>query len=175
MIDVVKAKVPSLPDNNLAILRVLNLTIKDVTEAIDNFHFNNAIASIRSLFNSLLSYKVSNINDEIVILHSTKNFLILINPMVPHLAEELWANLKNKKMICNETWPSVNNDFLLETNVEIPIQINGKMRALINVPIDTDKETLEKLALMEQNVKKFLNATPKKVIIIPNRIINFVL
>ena len=78
-------------------------------------------------------------------------------------------------MICNETWPSVNNDFLLETNVEIPIQINGKMRALINVPIDTDKETLEKLALMEQNVKKFLNATPKKVIIIPNRIINFVL
>jgi leucyl-tRNA synthetase len=164
-----------LSDNNLAILRVLNLTIKDVTEAIDNFHFNNAIASIRSLFNSLLSYKISNINDEIVILHSTKNFLILINPMVPHLAEELWANLKSKKMICNETWPSVNNDFLLETNVEIPIQINGKMRALINVPIDTDKETLEKLALMEQNVKKFLNATPKKVIIIPNRIINFVL
>ena len=95
--------------------------------------------------------------------------------MVPHLAEELWANLKNKEMICNETWPSVNNEFLLETSVEIPIQINGKMRALISVPIDTDKKTLEKLALMEQNVKKFLNTPPKKVIIISNRIINFVL
>ena len=146
-----------------------------MSDAIDNFHFNNAIASIRSLFNSLLSYKILNTNDEIVILHTTRKFLILINPMVPHLAEELWAILKNKDMICNETWPSVNNDFLLETNVEIPIQINGKMRALINVPIDTDKETLEKLALMEQNVKKFLNTAPKKVIIIPNRIINFVL
>ncbi len=95
--------------------------------------------------------------------------------MVPHIAEELWETLQFDGMICNASWPNVNSIYLLQNNVEIPIQINGKMRALINVPIDTDKNELELLALKEKNIKKFLNGKPKKVIIIPNRIVNFVI
>ena len=77
-------------------------------------------------------------------------------------------------MICHADWPVVNEVFLEKNNVKIPIQVNGKMRAIIEVPSDLNKEDLEKLALNEKNVLKFLNGRPKKSIIIPNRIINFV-
>ena len=77
-------------------------------------------------------------------------------------------------MICYADWPVVNEVFLEKNNVKIPIQVNGKMRAVIEVPSDVNKEDLEKLALSEKNVLKFLSGKPKKSIIIPNRIVNFV-
>ena len=79
----------NLSDCNNELLRSVNTTIDEVTESIDNFHFNNAVASIRSLFNSISSYKILNYIDEVIITYSTKQLLILINPMVPHIAEEL--------------------------------------------------------------------------------------
>ena len=82
--------------------------------------------------------------------------------------------LNNKNTISNEKWPQVDLNFIKKNNVKIPIQINGKVRAVIEVPIDTNKEDIEKIALKEKNVLKFLNNNPKKVIIIPNRIVNFV-
>ena len=95
--------------------------------------------------------------------------------MVPHIAEELWEKLDKSKMICNQAWPEVDETYLQKNNVEIPIQVNGKMRALINVPYDTNKLDLENMAMKEKNVLKFLNGVPKKVIIIPNRVVNFVI
>ena len=74
-----------------------------------------------------------------------------------------------------QAWPEVDQTYLQKNNVEIPIQVNGKMRALINVPYDTKKSDLEKMAIKEKNVLKFLNGVPKKVIIIPNRVIHFVI
>ena len=168
----------TLPKNlsqpNKELLRTLNVTIKEITQSIDDFHFNNAVASIRSLFNSILSYKIVDESDDKVVLHTTKKLLILINPMVPHIAEELWATLNNSEMICNQAWPEVDETYLKKNNVEIPIQVNGKMRAVINVPYDTNKLDLENMAIKEKNVLKFLIGVPKKVIIIPNRVINFV-
>ena len=163
-----------LTPNNLNLLRILHITINDVTDSIENFHFNNAVASTRSLFNTVVSYKITCKEDENLILHTLKNLLIIINPMVPHIAEELWEKLEPNSMVCNACWPNVNKDFIQQQNIEIPIQVNGKMRALIKVPLDTNKEQLENLALKEKNVIKFLNGKPKKVIIIPNRIVNFV-
>ena len=98
----------------------------------------------------------------------------MINPMVPHIAEELWKTLNNEGLVCNANWPSINKNFMKKSTVKIPIQVNGKMRAVIEVSLDLSKEELEKLALKEENVLKFLNGLPKKSIIIPNRIINFV-
>ncbi len=168
-----------LPDNlsqlHKELLAGLNTTIKEVTKSIDNFHFNIAVASIRSLFNALSSYKILNNDDKSVILHSTKKLLILINPMVPHIAEALWENLDENNMIAIENWPSVDNTFEVNNKIKIPVQINGKMRAVIEVQKDLDKDNLEKIALEEENILKFLNKAPKKVIIIPNRIVNFVI
>ena len=152
----------------------MNKTIEEVTKSIENFHFNIAVASIRTLFNSILSYKVITDADKTVILYVTKRLLIMINPMVPHIAEELWEFLNNKNFICYEEWPLVNKSIMPKESVKIPIQVNGKMRAVIEVPIDLGQDDLEKIALKQQNVQKFLDGTPKKTIIIPNRIINFV-
>ena len=163
-----------LSQPNKELIRTLNVTIKEITQSIDNFHFNNAVASIRSLFNSILSYKIINQHDDEIVLYTTKKLLILINPMVPHIAEELWATINNSEMICNQTWPEIDKTYLQKNNVEIPIQVNGKMRALINVPYDTNKLNLKNIAMKEKNVLKFLNGVPKKVIVIPNRVVNFV-
>ena len=95
--------------------------------------------------------------------------------MVPHIAEALWQKLKENNMIAIESWPTFDNTFEEKNKIKIPIQINGKMRAIIEVQKDINKDDLEKIALKEKNVLKFLNVTPKKVIIIPNRIVNFVI
>jgi len=168
-------KIPSeLSDHNKELLVDLNKTIEEVTKSIENFHFNIAVASIRTLFNSILSYKVITDADKTVILYVTKRLLIMINPMVPHIAEELWEFLNNKNFICYEEWPLVNKSIMQKESVKIPIQVNGKMRAVIEVSIDLGQDDLEKIALKQQNVQKFLDGIPKKTIIIPNRIINFV-
>ena len=165
----------NLTKKNKELLSIMNKTIKEVTKAIDEFHFNLAVASIRSLFNSLSSYEIDDDDDDTtVVIHVTEKLLILINPMVPHLAEELWSNLKNKDIIANESWPQVDLNYIQKNKINIPIQVNGKVRAVIEVPIDTNKKEIEEIALKEKNVLKFLNNKPKKVIIIPNRIVNFV-
>jgi len=163
-----------LSDQNKKLLVDLNNTIVEVTKSIENFHFNIAVASIRSLFNSISSYKVNTEKDKTILLYVTKKLLIMINPMVPHIAEELWEYLNNENLICFEDWPSINKSLMQRESVKIPIQVNGKMRAVIEVSIDLSRDDLEKLALKEKNVLKFLDGSPKKTIIIPNRIINFV-
>ena len=171
----VKNGLPSkLSNQNEELLTDLNVAIQETTKSIENFTFNIAVASIRTLFNKLSSYKALTDDDNSILLFVTNKLLIMINPMVPHIAEELWETLNNEGMICYADWPVVNEVFLEKNNVKIPIQVNGKMRAVIEVPSDVNKEDLEKLALSEKNVLKFLSGKPKKSIIIPNRIVNFV-
>ena len=165
----------NISETNKKLLTFMNITIKDVTKAIEEFHFNIAVAQIRSLFNLVSSHIIENDNDVKVVRFVTNKLLILINPMVPHLAEELWFNLGNENLISNECWPKIELDYIKKDNIKIPIQINGKVRAVINVPMDISNSDLEKIALKEKNVLKFLNKNPKKVIVIPNRIVNFVI
>jgi leucyl-tRNA synthetase len=163
-----------LSEQNKELLVSLNFAIEEITKSIENFSFNIAVASIRTLFNHLVSHKVETDTDKSILLFVTNKLLIMINPMVPHIAEELWQTLNNEGLICNAVWPSVNKSFMKKSSVKIPIQVNGKMRSIIEVSLNLDKDELEKLALKEENVLKFLNGSPKKSIIIPNRIINFV-
>jgi leucyl-tRNA synthetase len=163
-----------LSGQNKELLVSLNFAIDEITKSIENFSFNIAVASIRTLFNHLVSYEVKTDTDKSILLFVTNKLLIMINPMVPHIAEELWKTLNNEGLVCNANWPSINKTFMKKSTVKIPIQVNGKMRAVIEVSLDLSKEELEKLALKEENVLKFLNGLPKKSIIIPNRIINFV-
>ena len=165
----------NLSKQNKELLTFMNTTIKDVTKAIDEFHFNIAVAQIRSLFNVIFSHEIKNNDDMKVVFFVTNKLLILINPMVPHLAEELWNSLGNENLISDEYWPKVDLNYIKKNNVKIPIQINGKVRAVIEVPIDLNKVDIEKIALKEKNVLKFLNKNPKKVIVIPNRVVNFVI
>ena len=95
--------------------------------------------------------------------------------MVPHLAEELWHHLVGKQIIANQSWPEVDKKYVQKDSVKMPIQINGKVRAIVEIPINSNEEDIKTIALKEKNVLKFLIDKPKKVIIIPNRIVNFVI
>ena len=171
-----KGELPTnISKQNKKLLTFMYTTIKHVTKAIDEFHFNIAVAQIRSLFNAISSHEVKSNDDIKVVFFVTGKLLILINPMVPHLAEELWHSLGNKNSISDEYWPKVDLGYVKKNDVKIPIQINGKVRAVIEVPIDINKVDIEKIALKEKNVLKFLNKNPKKVIFIPNRVVNFVM
>ncbi len=165
----------NLSKSHKELLATLNATIEEVTKSIDDFHFNIAVASIRSLFNAISSYKILNNDDKSVILYNVKKLLILINPMVPHIAEALWENLNEKVLIANESWPIADKSFEEKHLIKIPVQVNGKMRAIIEVQKDLNNDQLKQIALKEKNILKFLNDTPKKIIIVPNRIVNFVI
>ena len=153
----------------------MHSTIKNVTKAIEEFHFNIAVAQIRNLFNVVFSHKIENDDDAKVVLFVISRLLVLINPMVPHISEELWHSLGNKNLISNENWPKIDLNYIKKSNVKIPIQVNGKVRAVVEVPINLSNKDIEQIALKEENVLKFLNKSPKKVIIIPNRVVNFVI
>jgi len=165
----------NLSKKHKELLKILNVSIIEVTKAIDEFHFNIAVASVRSLFNSISNYEIKNDLDSQVIIYVTKKLLILINPMVPHLAEELWHHLVGEQIIANQSWPEVDKKYVQKDSVKMPIQINGKVRAIVEIPINSNEEDIKKIALKEKNVLKFLIDKPKKVIIIPNRIVNFVI
>ena len=113
----------------------MNTSIKEVTKGIEEFHFNIAVASVRSLFNSMSSYKVKNDDDKTVIFYVTKTFLILINPMVPHLAEELWHSMDNPGMILNESWPKVDLNYI-HKNYKGSISFVKDIRATITTQLN---------------------------------------
>ena len=150
-------------------------TIKNVTQAIDDFHFNIAIANIRILFNELNSYKTETKNNKIIKKFCISNFLILLNPICPHICEEAWEILGNNQSISESSWPKVDLKYLDEDQIILPIQINGKRRGEIKISKSLNSKEIENLALSHQNIIKFLTKAPKKVIYIPNKIINIVI
>ena len=129
----------------------MHSTIKDVTKAVEEFHFNIAVAQIRNLFNVVFSHKIENNDDVKVVLFVISRLLVLINPMVPHIAEELWYNLGNKDSISNESWPKVDINYIKKSNIKIPIQVNGKVRAVIEVPINLDKNDIKEIVRSGKN------------------------
>ena len=150
-------------------------TIKNVTQAIDDFHFNIAIANIRTLFNELNLYRNKKDKDKIILKFCISNFLILLNPICPHICEEAWEILGNNQSISDVPWPEINFEYLNDNYITLPIQINGKRRAEIKVSKSLSSKEVENLALNHQNIIKFLTETPKKIIYIPNKIINIVI
>ena len=173
--DIPYQKIKHANEDDFHILSSTYKTIKNVTQAIDDFHFNIAIANIRTLFNELYLYKNKKNNDKIVFKFCISNFLILLNPICPHICEETWKILGNKKSISDSPWPKVDLKYLNDNHITLPIQINGKRRAEIRISKSLSGKEVENLALNHQNIIKFLTETPKKIIYIPNKIINIVI
>ena len=168
-------KIKHNDENDFNIFFITYKTIKIVTQAIEDFHFNIAIANIRTLFNELNLYKTKTRNNKIIKKFCISNFLILLNPICPHICEEAWKILGNRDYISDIPWPNVDTEYLNENQIIIPIQINGKRRGEIKVSKSLDSKKIEDLALNHQNIVKFLTQTPKKIIYIPNKIINIVI
>lgn len=155
----------------------LNQTIVKVSRDIgERKQFNTAIASIMELLNNYI--KVAFVSDEAKHFRHQfiKKILLMLYPITPHVCEELWLVINPNSNISDQSWPSINQDLLHNANVEIIIQINGKLRGKISLAKDTTKGELEKIALNNDNVKKFLGDNPviKKVIVVANKLINIV-
>ncbi len=148
--------------------------IKNITKSIDNFHFNIAIASIRSLFNEINSYECNSNLCLVFKKFSLSQLIILLNPICPHFCEEAWEKLGYKTKLFNQKWPEIRSKYLLDDKILIPIQVNGKKRGEILVEKNLTENQVSQLAVKQPSVEKFLLKKPSKIIVIPNRIINIV-
>ncbi|WP_417789856.1 leucine--tRNA ligase [Terasakiella pusilla] len=150
-------------------------TIDAVTDDLGKFHFNKAVARLRELTNTLGALDGVEGDDSWVLREGYEYLVRLIAPMTPHIAAELWAELGHDSTLCDVAWPVADKALLVEDNVILPIQINGKRRDQLEVPKDMDKGEVEKLALASDKVQAVLEGkAPKKVIVVPNRIVNIV-
>lgn len=148
--------------------KVYNQTVKKVTEDFEQLHFNTAISQMMVFVNE--SYKA-----EALPLEYMEGFVKMLSPVVPHVAEELWQLLGHHETITYAEWPKFDAGKLEEATVQIVLQVNGKVRSHLKVAKDTNKADLEKLALADETMKEWLDGkTVRKVIAIPNKIVNVV-
>ena len=153
------------------LLREMHKAIKDVTNGVESFGFNASIAKLYAYTNALAKSKAGSAVKK----DAARTLALLMSPMTPHLSEELWEMLGGQGLLVDASWPIADEAMLVDENVTLPIQINGKRRAEISVPKDMPKEEVEKLALAEEAVQRALDGTqPKKVIVVPGRIVNVV-
>ena len=159
----------------LALLKVTHRTIRDVTEGIEGFAFNKSVAKLYELTNAIAKTKPG--PDTNAARHEAMSIMAqLIQPMIPHLAEEVWAVLGNEGLVSTAPWPEADPKFLTEESITMPIQVNGKRRAEIKVAKDASKEDVEQAALANNVVQKLLDGqAPKKLIVVPGRIVNVVI
>ena len=154
------------------LLRAMHKTIFDVTNGIESFGFNAAIAKLYAFTNTLAKSKASHAAQRQAVMTLAQ----LMAPMTPHLAEEIWAHQGGDGLIARAAWPVADEAMLVEDTVTLPIQINGKRKSEIAVARDASKEEIEKIALDDNAVVKALaGGQPKKLIVVPGRIVNVVL
>ena len=154
------------------LLRATHKAMLDVTQGIESFGFNASIAKLYGFTNTIAKSKAGREAKRFAL----KTLAQLMSPMTPHLAEEMWSMLGGEGLIAQAPWPVPDEAMLVEDTVTLPIQINGKRRDEISVPKDMPKEEVEKLVLETDAVKKALDGgSPKKLIVVPGRIVNVVI
>jgi leucyl-tRNA synthetase len=164
----------------LALRKAAHRALANVTEDIGRLRFNRCVAHIYEFANAL-SDGIGNVetapaDDLAWALREAGDILVrLFHPMMPHLAEECWAALGHKTLVATEAWPQVEADLLVENTITLPVQINGKKRADVTVPREAGKDEIEAAVLALDTVQKALDGkSPKKVIVVPQRIVNVV-
>lgn len=148
--------------------KVYHQTVKKVTEDFEGLRFNTAISQLMVFINE--AYKATVLPKRYV-----EGFVKLLAPIVPHLSEELWEKLGNKESITYEAWPAYDEAKLVDDEVEIVVQINGKVKAKLFVPADANREALEEIAMGDVKIKEQIDGkTIRKVIAVPGKLVNIV-
>ncbi len=150
-------------------LKILHKTIKKINEDIERLGFNTCVSTFMIGVNELA--KLKTVSKSTLI-----EFVKLIAPFAPHTAEVLWSNLGNENSVVDAAFPKHDEQYLVESAFNYPIQINGKHRANIEIPLDMPQDEIQKLVLADEKVNKFMEGNPpKKFIVVQGRIINVVL
>lgn len=163
-------------DNLLRLNRKTHQTIRKVTESIErDYHFNTAIAAMMELLNEISSFVPSNDSELDLQKFSFERLILLISPFAPHVAEELWREMGENESIFKQKWPVWDEEAAKEEEIQLVVQINGKVRAKVMVPAGLDDETLKEKAFAEQKIKEQINGKPpEKVIVVKGKLVNIV-
>lgn len=149
-------------------LKSLHKTIKKAEEDIERYSFNTSVSTFMICVNELSALKC---NKRAIL----QDLLVVISPYAPHITEELWAMLGHKTSVIHTAYPDFKEEYLKEDDIEYPVMINGKMRAKLQLSADFSKQQIEEAALADATVQKWLEGkAPKKVIVVPNKIVNLV-
>jgi leucyl-tRNA synthetase len=150
-----------------ALVRTMHRAIKKVTEDVEGFKFNTAIATLMELTNAIYQ---SGADKEVL-----SNLVLMISPIAPHFSEELWQILGNKESICKAAWPKYDPAMLVEDTVTIVIQVNGKLRSKIDVASDISEDKLKESVLADQALQPWISGkTIRNFIIVPKKLVNIV-
>jgi leucyl-tRNA synthetase len=150
-------------------LKSIHKLIKKVGQDIENFSFNTSVAAFMICVNELTALKC---NKRLVL----SDLVVTLSPFAPHIAEELWHRLGNQTTVCDARFPDFNEEYLKESAVKYTISFNGKARFTLDFPIDAPQAEVEKAVLAHESSQKWLEGkTPKKVIVVPNKIVNVVI
>ncbi|WP_031886982.1 class I tRNA ligase family protein, partial [Staphylococcus aureus] len=154
--------------NNKSLDKVYNQTVKKVTEDFETLGFNTAISQLMVFINEC--YKVDEVYKPYI-----EGFVKMLAPIAPHIGEELWSKLGHEESITYQPWPTYDEALLVDDEVEIVVQVNGKLRAKIKIAKDTSKEEMQEIALSNDNVKASIEGKDiMKVIAVPQKLVNIV-
>ncbi|QIE56283.1 leucine--tRNA ligase [Pikeienuella piscinae] len=157
--------------------RATHRAIADVTRDIEGFAFNKAVAEIYRLAN-IIGHVDPEANADIgfALREALETIAQLAAPMVPHFAEEAWERLGQRRILTETAWPRADLELLMEAEITLPVQVNGKRRSEIRAPAEAGREVLTEMALTDETIRRFLgDRAPKKVVVVPGRIVNVVL
>ena len=165
----------TLDDAAKTLISATHRTIASISEDIERFRFNRCVAALYSLSNSITDAKGDSKAQDWARRFALETLVQLMAPIAPHITEEIWENLGHDQMIAEMAWPEADPKWLIEETISIGVQVNGKLRGTIDIVPDCDKSIAEELALALPGVQKILDGqAPKKVIVVPNRIVNVV-
>src|SRR6185437_10810784 len=158
-----------------ALRGVFHKTIAAVTDDLDRFRFNRAVARVREMTNALEDLPAADPGAGAVLREGLETTALLLGPMMPHLAEELWQALGRGEWIAEAKWPVADPELARDDQVTIAVQVNGKLRATLDLPLDSESGAVQKAALGLPQISRLLDGkTPKKIVVVPNRIVNLV-
>jgi leucyl-tRNA synthetase len=166
----------SINDAQRELRRKIHLTIDKVNDDIGRrYTFNTAIAAVMEMINALARADLDNDNDHAIMREGIETAALLLSPIVPHITDALWKELGHDEPLINAAWPKSDPDALEQNEIEMVIQVNGKLRSKITVAKTADQKQIETLAVEDENIKRNIEGkTIRKIIVIPGRLVNIV-
>lgn len=164
-----------LSDDSKTLRALTHKTANDIRADITGFHMNKAVARCRELYNAITAFKPANDVDNWALKEALEYLICVMNPMIPHVTEQLWQDFGHTSALYDAPWPVTDESLIVEDTVNIAVQVNGKLRATIKLPKDIEKSDAEKIALSEAAVQRAIEGkTIRKVIVVPGRVVNVV-
>ena len=151
-------------------------TIVNVTKDIEEFRFNRAVAAVRQLANNIAAFQETGASESWARREAIEVLVKLIGPMLPHLAEEMWRLLGYPPSIAQATWPEPDSDLLSSETVTVAVQVNGKLRSTLTLAANLSADLAQEKALADPTIKSHIGERDiRKIIVVPNRVINVVI